>query len=42
MAVEDFSTLTIVFMILGVVLASFGGGALAAYLTDSDRRKKRT
>eukprot|EP00631_Chrysoreinhardia_giraudii_P004023 CAMPEP_0197413640 /NCGR_PEP_ID=MMETSP1170-20131217/499_1 /TAXON_ID=54406 /ORGANISM="Sarcinochrysis sp, Strain CCMP770" /LENGTH=72 /DNA_ID=CAMNT_0042940255 /DNA_START=44 /DNA_END=263 /DNA_ORIENTATION=+ len=39
LAIEDLSTTTIFMMIFGLVLFSFGGGALAAYVFDKDRKK---
>lgn len=41
MAIEDLSTTTIFLMIFGLVLISFGGGALAAYVYDEDRKKTK-
>ena len=38
MALEDLSTATIFMMIFGLVLLSFGGGAIAAFYLDEDRK----
>lgn len=40
-ALEDLSMTTIFTMIFGLVLVSFGGGALAAYYADEDRKKEK-
>ena len=42
LGIEDFSTTTIFLMIFGLVVMSFGGGALAAFILDEDRKKKGT
>jgi len=41
LALEDLSTMTIFLMIFGLVLFSFGGGAVAAYVMDEDRKKDK-
>jgi len=40
-ALEELTTTNIFLMIFGLVLLSFGGGAIAAYVLDEDRKKDK-